>query len=384
MNLKRVFEVARKEWREIIRDRLFFSLAFVVPAFLMILFGYGISLDVENIPFVVVDNDGSAMSRDYAYRFIDSRYFDFKGYTHDEHILTSLLTDNKVRAAIIIPEHFQKNLLKDRPVHVQTLIDGTFPFRAQTTKGYVTAINAAMSRELLARYLSRTRGITFEQAQGIVQPVKLETRYLYNQSLKSIWSVAPKLIMVIMMLSPPFLTALGVVREKESGSIYNIYASTIRRGEFLLGKLAPYVAISTMNMLILWLTATQLYGAPFKGEFGFFTLASILYVICTTGIGLVASVFVRTQIAAMIVTIILTMIPAVLYSGMLIPIASLSGQARVIAHILPAMYYTNIATGSFLKGVGLNSLWPNVLILAVYAIALFSIGFALFSKRPRS
>jgi len=154
--------VAHKEWREIVRDRLFFSLAFIVPAFLMILFGYGISMDVEDIPFVIMDQDGSRMSRDYSYRFVDSRYFDFKGYVHDEHTVTLLLTDNKVRAAIIIPEHFQKDLLNGRPVHVQTLIDGTFPFRAQTTKGYVTAINAAMSRELLAGYLSRTRGIPIE------------------------------------------------------------------------------------------------------------------------------------------------------------------------------------------------------------------------------
>ena len=376
--------MAHKEWREIVRDRLFFSLAFIVPAFLMILFGYGISMDVEDIPFVVMDQDGSRMSRDYSYRFIDSRYFDFKGYVHDEHTLTLLLTDNKVRAAIIIPEHFQKDLLNGRPVHVQTLIDGTFPFRAQTTKGYVTAINAAMSRELLAGYLSRTRGIPIERARGIVRPVRLEVRYLYNQSVKSIWSVAPKLIMVIMMLSPPFLTALGVVREKESGSIYNIYASTVRRGEFLLGKLVPYVGISTMNMFILWLMATKLYGAPFKGQVSFFVPASILYVICTTGIGLVASVFVRTQIAAIIVTVILTMIPAVLYSGCLIPIPSLSGQAQTIAHMLPAMYYTNIVMGSFLKGVGLKSLWPNVLILAGYATILFTIGFSLFTKRPRS
>ena len=384
MNIKRIFVVAHKEWREIVRDRLFFSLAFIVPAFLMILFGYGISMDVEDIPFVVMDQDGSRMSRDYSYRFIDSRYFDFKGYAHDEHTLTLLLTDNKVRAAIIIPEHFQKDLLNGRPVHVQTLIDGTFPFRAQTTKGYVTAINAAMSRELLAGYLSRTRGIPIERARGIVRPVRLEVRYLYNQSVKSIWSVAPKLIMVIMMLSPPFLTALGVVREKESGSIYNIYASTVRRGEFLLGKLVPYVGISTMNMFILWLMATKLYGAPFKGQVSFFVPASILYVICTTGIGLVASVFVRTQIAAIIVTVILTMIPAVLYSGCLIPIPSLSGQAQTIAHMLPAMYYTNIVMGSFLKGVGLKSLWPNVLILAGYATILFTIGFSLFTKRPRS
>jgi len=190
--------------------------------------------------------------------------------------------------------------------------------------------------------------------------------------------------MVIMMLSPPFLTALGVVREKESGSIYNIYASTVKRGEFLLGKLIPYVAISTMNLFILWLMATKLYGAPFKGQIIFFALSSILYVVCTTGIGLVASLFVRTQIAAIIVTIILTMIPAVLYSGCLIPIPSLSGQAQTIAHMLPAMYYTNIVMGSFLKGVGLKSLWPNVLILAGYATILFTIGFSLFSKRPRS
>ena len=384
MNLQRVIAVAHKEWREIVRDRLFFALAFIIPTVLMLMFGFGLSLDVENIPMAIVDQDGSALSRDYAHRFIDSRYFHFLGYSHNERELTPLLTDNTIRAAIIIPEHFGADLLAGRPAQVQTLIDGTFPFHAQTTKGYIIAINSAVSAELLTDYLTRIRGIPHAQALQIVQPVRLETRYLYNQSVKSIWSLAPKLIMVILMISPPFLTALGVVREKESGSIYNIYSSTLSRAEFLIGKLSPYVGISIFNALVLWCLATWLYAVPFKGPPLFFFVATVMYVICTTGIGLVVSVLVRTQTAAMIVTAIFTIVPAVLYSGILVPISSLTQAAQVIAHALPAMYYTNIVLGSFLKGVGFQALWLELMILALYATVLFTIGYRMFSKRPKA
>ena len=383
MNMKRVAAVAQKEWREIVRDKLFFSLAFIVPVVLMLMFGYGLSLDVENIPMAIVDYDGTAASRDYANKFIDSRYFQFLGYAHDERELTPLLTGNRIRAAIIIPEYFEKNLLSGRPAQVQTLIDGTFPFRAQTTKGYIIAINSAVSAALLTEYLSRLWGIPHSQARQIVQPVRLEVRYLYNQSVKSIWSLAPKLLMVILMISPPFLTALGIVREKESGSIYNIYSSTLSRGEFLIGKLAPYVGISILNAIILWSLAVWLYDVPFKGPLLFFFPATIMYVICTTGIGLVVSVLVNTQTAAMIVTAIFTIVPAVLYSGILVPISSLTQAAQVIAHALPAMYYTNIALGCFLKGVGFAALWFELLILALYAAVLFTIGYLMFNKRPK-
>ncbi|MFA6011368.1 MAG: ABC transporter permease [Desulfobacteraceae bacterium] len=383
MNLQRIVAVAQKEWREIVRDRLFFSLAFIVPMLLMLMFGFGLSLDVENIPMAIVDQDGSTLSRDYAHQFINSRYFQFLGYSHDERELAPLLTGNRIRAAIIIPEHFEKNLLSSRPAQVQTLIDGTFPFRAQTTKGYIIAINSAVSAELLAGYLSKLRGIPQAQAMKIIQPVSLEVRYLYNQGVKSIWSLAPTLIMVILMISPPFLTALGVVREKESGSIYNIYSSTLSRGEFLIGKISPYVGISILNALILWFIATWLYDVPFKGPPVFFFLATVMYVICTTGIGLVVSVLVNTQTAAMIVTSIFTIIPAVLYSGILIPISSLTQAARMIAHLLPAMYYTNIVLGSFLKGVGFRALWFELLVLALYATVLFTIGYLMFNKRPK-
>lgn len=382
ISVTRIVAVSSKEWREIVRDRLFFSLAFIVPIMLMLLFGYGLSMDVEHIPFAIVDQDGSSMSRDYAYCFMSSRYFDFAGYLRNEREIGPLLTDNKIRAVIVIPEHFQKNLLTSHPAHVQTIIDGTFPFRSQITKAYVTAINNAFSMELLVRHLSSVRGVPDSEAEQLMEPVKLEIRYLYNQSVKSIWSIAPNLLMVVLIMTTPFLTALGVVREKESGAIYNIYSSTVSRLEFLVGKLAPYMAISTMNAIVLWLLATTLFRAPFKGNIVFFFIVSLLYVICTTGIGLVVSVFVRTQIAAMIVTTILTVLPSVLYSGLLIPVESLTKGSRIVAHMLPSMYYSNIVAGSFLKGIGPRVLWVDVVALAAYAIILFLAGYCLFTKRP--
>lgn len=384
MNLYRIQAVISKEWREIVRDRLFLTLAFVVPAMLMLLFGYGLSLDVEDIPFAIVDYDNTQFSRDYASRYTSSRYFDFKGYSQDESLLSEKLSTNELRAYIVIPENFEKNLMSGKPASVQSILDGTFPARAATSKGYITAINTAYSSELLASYLSKIKGVSAEVAAEALAPVSVSVRYLYNQSLLSTWSIAPKLIMVILMVSPPFLTALGVVREKERGSIYNIYASTVSRAEFLIGKITPYVLMSVVNAIILWVLATFLFGAPFKGDFIFFLLATCIYVMCTTGIGLVISVLVETQVAAMVVTAIATVVPAALYSGVLVPIPSLSGQAQVIAHALPAMYYTNILTGTFLKGTGMADLWQDVLILTLYAAGLFLVGYSLFSKRPRS
>ncbi|TWT81346.1 Inner membrane transport permease YbhS [Planctomycetes bacterium CA13] len=382
MNVHRVAATASKEWREIVRDRLFLALTFLVPTSLMLVVGYGLSLDVEDIPLAIVDRDGTNLSREYAHRFIDSRYFDFKGYALDRHALPLLLADNKVRAAIIIPENFQKELMAGRPIVVQTLIDGTLPSRAQTTKGYVLAMNTAFTSEMLAMFISKKRGIPLGQAARSLRPVKFEARYLYNQSMRSDWALAPRLIMVILMMTPPFYTALGIVREKERGSIYNIYSSTVSRFEFLVGKLIPYVGISSANAVILWLIATQLFGAPFKGSLLFFIPATLLYIICTTGLGLVVSVMVRTQVAAMVVTFIVTVIPSMLYSGVIVPISSLSETAQVTAHALPAMYYTNIIVGAFMKGVGLRELWPDVLVLAIYATVLLTLGYRMFHKRP--
>jgi ABC-2 type transport system permease protein/ribosome-dependent ATPase len=192
------------------------------------------------------------------------------------------------------------------------------------------------------------------------------------------------MMMFILLMTPPFLTALGVVREKENGSIYNIYSSTVTRGEFLVGKLLPYVAISCINVVILWLMAIFVFGAPFKGNPLFFFAASVIYVTCTTGIGLLVSLFARTQISAMMITVVVTIVPAVLYSGLLVPIASMDEASQFEAHLFPAMYYTDIALGSFLKGIGMEQLWTRVAALLLYTIVLWVASYNLFHKRVKA
>ena len=382
MNMKRMWAVASKECRELRRDRLFVVLAFVVPVGAMILYGYSLSLDIEDSPMAIVDHDGSPMSRRYADHFIHSRYCDFRGYIQSHHQIDRLLTAGTVRAVIVIPEHFQENLLAGKSVEVQTLIDGSMPNRSQLARGYVIAINSAENKRMAINYVARHRGVTRERAEQLIQPLKLEVRYLYNQASLSIWTIAPTMIMLVLMLIPPFYTTVGVVREKESGAIYNIYASTVTRLEFLVGKLIPYVAISCLNAVLLYLLATRFFAAPFKGDLLFFSVATFVYVICTTSIGLTVSVFVSTQIAAQLITGVLTILPSFAYSGLLKPVAAMDPTGQFIAHLLPAMYYTEVVQGAFLKGLGWHELWPNLVILTFYAAVLLTLSLLAFRKRP--
>ncbi|MCC6967343.1 MAG: ABC transporter permease [Nitrospira sp.] len=376
--------MALKEWKETTRDRLFLLLAFLLPALWLVVFGYGLNLDVEDIPFAVLDRDQSEFSREYLQRFIQSRYFSFRGYAHDERTLDRLLTETKIRAAIIVPERFQEQLIAGEAATVQTLLDGTFPLHTDIAKGYVIAINQAFTEDRLIDFFRRSRGLTQEQAGVLVRPLSVEVRYLYNEEVRSTWSMVPALVMFTLMLASPLLTALGVVREKETGSIYNIYSSTVSRAEFLTGKLLPYILISLVNVCVLWLMAVGLFQVPFKGYFLLFFFAAVLFVCCTTGIGLLISLLVQTQMAALIITMVVAMIPTILFSGLLVPVASLTRGAKVQAHLFPAMYFTNIVRGSFLKGVGADVLWIDLLALAIFAAAMGGLTYHLFTKRPKT
>jgi ABC-2 type transport system permease protein/ribosome-dependent ATPase len=384
MNLRRIRAVALKEWRETTRDRLFLALAFLLPALWLVVFGYGLVMDVENIPFAVLDHDHSKMSRDYVYRFMQSRYFSFRGHVDDMRALDRLLTETKIRAAIIVPERFQEQLAGGEPVSVQTLLDGTFPLHTDIAKGYIIAINQAFSEDLVSEYVSRVRGVTRDEARRIVRPIAVEIRYLYNEEVRSTWSMVPALVMFTLMLASPLLTALGVVREKETGSIYNIYSSTLSRAEFLAGKLLPYIAISLVNVWVLWLMAVIVFHVPFKGNLLFFFFGSVFFILCTTGVGLLISLLVQTQMAALIITMVVAMVPTILFSGLLVPVASLSQGARFQAHLFPAMYYTDIVRGSFLKGVDSRVMWPDVGALAIFAAGIGLIAYRLFTKRPKA
>lgn len=384
MNLRRMSAVAHKEWREAVRDRMFLLLAFLMPVVWMLVFGYGLVLDVEDIPFAVLDEDHSAMSRDYLSRFTQSRYFSFRGYADDPRVLDRWLTDKQIRVGIIVPERFQEQLAAGEAVDVQTLLDGTFPLHTDLAKGYVIAINQAFSEDLLVDFVSRRRGLAREQARRIVQPIRVEVRYLYNEEVRSAWSMVPALVMFTLMVSSPLLTALGVVREKETGSVFNIYSSTVSRAEFLTGKILPYVGIALVNVWVLWGMAVVIFQVPFKGGLAVFFAGSVLFVLCSTGIGLLISLLVHTQMAALIITMVVAMLPTILFSGLLVPVSSLSRGAQVQAHLFPAMYYTNVVRGSFLKGVGMHVLWLDLLALALFAVGFQLVAYRLFTKRPKA
>ncbi len=380
----RLLAVAHKEWREILRDRVFFAMAFILPITTLLVLAWGLSYDVENIPFAIRDEDNTSTSREYLHRFVESRYFDFKGRVGRDREILPLLASGDVRLVLVVPPMFERDLAKARPVAVQSLIDGVFPYRAQVIRSYVSALNADFNVRLLRDHLVATRGLDAEAAMDQASPIRLETRYLFNQALRSEWSMASGLIMLVLMFAPPFLTSLGVVREKENGSIYNIYASTITRGEFILGKLLPYVAISAVNVVILWCVVIVVYGAPFKGDPVFFFVASVVYVACTTGIGLLVSLWVRTQAAAALLTMVITFIPAMLYSGLMVPLESLGRESQIEAHLFPPIYYLKIVWGSFFKGLAWRGLGGQLAALVVYAALLWTAAILSFRKRPRA
>jgi ABC-2 type transport system permease protein/ribosome-dependent ATPase len=384
MDLRRIKAVALKEWRETTRDRLFLLLAFLMPALWMVVFGYGLVMDVEDIPIAVLDQDHSSLSREYIYRFMQSRYFSYRGHVQDTRDLDRLLAETKIRAAIIVPERFEEQLKAGEAVVVQSFLDGTFPLHTDIAKGYLIAINQSFTEDLVSDYVSRIRGMTKEHTRRIIQPIAVEVRYLYNEEVRSTWSTVPALVMFTLMLSSPLLTSLGVVREKETGSIYNIYSSTLRRSEFLAGKLLPYIAISLVNVWVLWLMAVLMFDVPFKGSLPMFFGSSVLFIMCTTGVGLLISLLVNTQMAALIITMVVAMVPTILFSGLLVPVSSLSRGARFQAHLYPAMYYTNTVRGAFLKGLDARAMWMDIGALALFAALLFLASYRLLTKRPKA
>lgn len=384
MNTYRILVVAGREWREIYRDRMFLILAFVLPITQMLVFTYGMSLDVENVPIAILDQDHSELSREYIQRFTDSRYFDFQGYVRREADIDTLLTTGRVRTVIVVPEHFERNLLSGRPAPVQQLIDGTFPAQARTVRGYLQAISRSFEKDCLVSHLARSTGLSAQRISEQLSPIRFQVRYMYNQAVKSSESLPPRLIVLVLLVAAPFLTVAGIVREKESGSIYNLYASNTSRLEYLAGKLLPYAGIAAINALVLWAVAVWLFKAPFNGSPVLFSCATLLYVLCTTAIGLFISVFVRTQMTGILITAIITIVVGTMYSGVLTPILLMSEDNQLFSHLFPAMYYTEIVDGVFLRGVGWTVLWPDLLILAGYTALLLVISYSRFSKRPKA
>jgi len=368
--MKRIVSIAGKEIKEIVRTRLFLILAFFVPFTMFTVFSYGISLDVEHMPFVCVDFDRSRYSADLIEAF-NGRYFELRDYLTDIHEAEEILRKGEARAVLVIPTDFSRRLMKRQTASIQFLIDGGFPYIAITVKGYVEAIISAFNMEF----------IRSETGMEMVEPIRPQIRYLFNESLKSSYALIPGLIAIVLLMNPAVLTAIAITREKEFGTIYNIYSSPVRKWEFLTGKIIPYLIISLINFVIIIISVKGIFHIPMKGNLVNLIPGTFLYILINVSIGLLVSSVTRTMVSAQIVTIIITVIPAFLYSGLLIPVSNLGKEARVMAYIYPTMHFMKIIHGVYLKRLGLGQLMPQVFLLTCYFVILFSIAILVFRKR---
>ena len=298
-------------------------------------------------------------------------YFDEKAPVFSYVELDRRLRNGELRFALEIPSGFEKSLIQGRQPAVLAHIDAAVPFRAETVRDYVENTTKHFEDE-------------FRQRRGIppaAQPFQSDTRALYNQSFDSIYAMVPGDVMLLLILIPSMLTALSVVREKELGSIANFYAAPATKGEFLFGKQLPYVAISLVQFVILVALAVFLFHVPIKGSFPTLVLGGIMYVLASTGFGLLISVFATTQTAAIFAAAIITILPAAQFSGMFVPVSSLTGFARFASRIFPSTYFQAVSVGAFTKALGLATLWPDILALAIIATIYFSLSVTLLPKQ---
>ncbi len=346
---------AHREGREILRDPVRLAFAFFGSAALMVVFCYGISLDVEDLTFAVLDLDRTPESRAYAAAFEGSRYFSQAAPLFDPTEAIRQLTDGAVSLVLEIPPGFGRDLKAGTPTEVLAIVDGAMPYKGETVEGYAAGIHRTL--------LSEVDNPLFDEA---LQLATIEMRYRYNPSFESIKAMAPGMPAILLILLPAILTAVSVARERELGSIANFYVTPTTRLEFLVGKQAPYIAIAFANFLLLAAMTVLLFGVPLKGSFLALALGGLLYVWGTTAFGLVISTLTSSQVAAVFATALSAVIPTIQFSGLLQPVSTLEGGAQVIGSLWPASYFLHLSVGAFTKGLGWEGLAPDIAMLALY------------------
>ena len=371
-SLRRLFSYSRREALELRRDPVRSTLALLGTVILMFIMGYGISMDVEDLRFAVLDRDQTVSSQGWSQNIAGSRYFIEQPPLHSYDELDRRMRDGELAVAIEIPPNFGRDIARGTPVQLGVWVDGAMPNRAETVRGYVQAMHLSWLQEMAGRQPSANRDTSL---------ISIETRYRYNPDVKSLPAIVPAVIPLLLMMIPAMLSALSVVREKELGSIINLYVTPTTRTEFLLGKQMPYIVLGMFNFLLLCALSVFVFGVQHKGSFLTLTLAALLYVTIATGLGLLISTFMKSQIAAIFGTAIITLIPATQFSGMIDPVASLEGPGRWIGQIYPTSHFLTIARGTFSKALGLGDLWASFIPLLIAVPLVLGLSVWLLKKQ---
>ena len=372
-SLRRLLAYTIREALELLRDPIRLGFSLFGTTLLMLVFGFGVSTDVNNLSFAILDQDQSPESRAYLEELRGSAYFIEKAVIANETDLIGRLKSGDIKAAIEIPPNFGLDIKRGRPAWVSALIDGAMPFRAETIRGYLQGMHQL--------YLSDPAIKT--TATAAWPPADIEVRFKYNQDFDSIYAMVPSNIALLLGLFPAILMALAIVREKELGSITNLYVTPVTRIEFLLGKQLPYIAVAMANFSLMLLMALFVFHVPLKGSFPVLLVGVLIYVTAMTAYGMLISVFTSTQIAALFGTAILTVLPATQFAGMMTPVSSLAPGAQVMGRVFPMTYFVPISVGTFTKGLGIGDLWTDLVALVVFVPVLALLSVLMLRKQER-
>jgi len=373
-SLLRLFSYTVRETMELRRDPIRWLIALFGTLLLMVTFGYGISMDVEDLRFAVLDRDQTQLSSNYALDLGGSRYFIAQPPITDYDELDRRMRSGELSLAIEIPPNFARDLERGDNVKIGAWVDGAMPTRAENVIGYVQAMHQVWLLEQARRHA------TGHVPAGLMT---IETRFRYNPDVKSLPAIVPAVIPMLLMLILSMLSALSVVREKELGSILNLYVTPVTKLEFLVGKQLPYIAMGMINFFLVCALAVFVFGVPHKGNFLLLTLAALLYVTASTGLGLLISAFTRSQIAAVFATSIATIIPTRQFSGMIDPVSSLEGGARFVGEIFPTTHFITLCRGTFSKALGFAELSSYLLPLALAIPVILGLSVILLKKQER-
>ena len=370
-SVQRALSYTWREALELKRDPVRATLALIGSLILMLTMGFGISMDVENLSYAVLDRDQTSLSQNYALNISGSRYFIEKAPLKDYADLDRRMRSTEITLAIEIPPNFARDASRGHPVEIGMWIDGAMPQRAETIRGYVQG----MHQTWLMQQMTYKMGVPIDPLFNI------ETRFRYNPEVRSLPAIVPAVIPILLLMIPAMLAALSVVREKELGSIINLYVTPVTRAEFLLGKQLPYIVLALLNFILMIGLATLVFNVPIKGSFLTLLFATTLFCIIATGFGLFASTFTKSQVGAMFFTMIGTLLPAIQYSGMLNPVSSLEGIGRFIGQVYPATHMLIVSRGVFNKALGFSDLYSSILILAVTVPLILSVSIILLKKQ---
>jgi len=358
-----------------VRDKRSLGVLLLIPAFMLIMFGYALNFDVKHTSLAIYDEDKSQMSRDFVENFLHSEYFDLKYYLNSAREIDELMGEESVRVAVVVPQDFSERLLAGREAIVQVIVDGANSNAAVTAIGYVNAIVQNYSTKTLTNALMRIG------QSGLSMPIDYRPRVWYNPELRSAKFLVPGLIVFILMITTVISTSLSVVREKERGTMEQIIVSPIKPVELILGKTIPYIFISLIATVVILLVSYFLFDVVIKGSYLLLFIVTLIFLTGGLGLGLLISSIAETQQLAFMLAVIVTALPTFILSGFVFPIRNMPVVIQAITYLIPARYFLVVLRSIILKGVGLSAFWDQVLFLIAFAALAITASSVRMRKR---